>query len=110
LPDRPLANRPRRSRTTCFPCSIWSRSGIGNSFDRDLAPADGCGGPREYNANVAIIRLSICQAPPRAASRRPERLAGFPNGIDGPARSASGHGFPEWAHRVQGRRTMTEPP
>ena len=31
LPDRPLANRPRRSRTPCSPCFIWSRSGIANS-------------------------------------------------------------------------------
>jgi hypothetical protein len=35
LPDRPFANRPRRCRTSCFPCFIWSRSGIGNSFDRN---------------------------------------------------------------------------
>ncbi len=33
LPDRPLANRPRRSRTPCSPCFIWSRSGIANSYD-----------------------------------------------------------------------------
>jgi hypothetical protein len=35
LPDRPFANRPRRCRTSCFPCFIWSRSGIGNSFNRN---------------------------------------------------------------------------
>jgi hypothetical protein len=35
LPDRPLANRPRRCRASCFPCFIWSRSGIGNSFNRN---------------------------------------------------------------------------
>jgi hypothetical protein len=39
---RPALDKPpRRSRVSCFPCFIWSRSGIGNSFDRDLAPADG---------------------------------------------------------------------
>jgi hypothetical protein len=39
LPDRPLANRPRRSRFPCFTCFIWSRSGIANSFNRNPAPA-----------------------------------------------------------------------
>jgi hypothetical protein len=33
-----LGKPPRRSRVSCLPCFIWSRSGIGNSFDRDLAP------------------------------------------------------------------------
>jgi hypothetical protein len=31
LSDLPLANRPRWSRTPCFACFIWSRSGIANS-------------------------------------------------------------------------------
>ena len=32
LPERPLANRPPRSRAPCSPCFIWSRSGIANSI------------------------------------------------------------------------------
>jgi hypothetical protein len=30
-----FTNRPRRSRSPCFTCFIWSRSGIGNSFNRN---------------------------------------------------------------------------
>src|SRR6266566_4467879 len=41
LPDRPLANRPRRSRTPCSPCFIWSRSGIANSYNDNPAPVQG---------------------------------------------------------------------
>ena len=37
-----LGNRPRRSRATWSPCFIWSRSGIGNSVNRNLAPAHRC--------------------------------------------------------------------
>jgi hypothetical protein len=44
LPDRPLGNRPRPSRAPCSTCFIWSRSGIGNSFNRNLAPAEGSKG------------------------------------------------------------------
>jgi len=29
-------------RATCSPCFIWSRSGIGNSVNRNLAPAHRC--------------------------------------------------------------------
>lgn len=35
LPDRPLTNRPRRSRSPCSPCFIRLRLGIGNSFNRN---------------------------------------------------------------------------
>src|SRR6266436_9315587 len=41
LPDRPRTNRPRRSRTPCSPCFIWSRSGIANSYNDNPAPARG---------------------------------------------------------------------
>jgi len=38
---RPVANRPRRSRTPCSPCFIWSRSGIPNFHNDNPAPAQG---------------------------------------------------------------------
>ncbi len=38
-------------------------------FDRDLAPADGCHVRKSYNANMVIIRLSICQAPLQVRAR-----------------------------------------
>src|SRR5580692_1972981 len=36
-----LSGRPCRSLAPCSPCFIWSRSGIRNSFNRNLAPAHG---------------------------------------------------------------------
>ena len=38
---KPPAPVPR----SCSSCFIWSRSGIGNSFNRNLAPARGAGMP-----------------------------------------------------------------
>jgi hypothetical protein len=39
--NRPFSNRPRLSRDPCSPYFIWFRSGIRNSFNHNLAPADG---------------------------------------------------------------------
>src|SRR6266851_3394586 len=49
--DRPLANRPRRSRTPCSACFIRSRSGIANSYNDNPAPAQGA------DARIDIVRL-----------------------------------------------------
>jgi hypothetical protein len=63
LPDRPLANRPRRSRTPCSPCFIRSRSGIANSHNIIPAPAQGAEG-REHI--VLPWQFNGCAAhPPR---------------------------------------------
>ena len=48
---KPAAPVPR----SCSSCFIWSRSGIGNSFNRNLAPAHGPESPRVYDAIAAFI-------------------------------------------------------
>jgi hypothetical protein len=53
------------SRTPCYPCFIWSRSGIANSYNDNPAPAQGAnasaaaaaivGKAITYNMNQAIL-------------------------------------------------------
>src|SRR5438128_6206166 len=63
LPDRPLANRPRRSRTPCSPCFIRSRSGIANSHNDNPAPAQAV----EVREDIVLLwQFNGCAAhPPR---------------------------------------------
>jgi hypothetical protein len=46
----------------------------------------------------------------RASALWPEPVAGFPGGIDGGGEIGVGHGCPERAGGVQGRRNMIDPP
>jgi hypothetical protein len=50
----PLGKPPMPVPRSCYSCFIWSRSGIGNSFNRNLAPAHGPECPRVYDAIAAF--------------------------------------------------------
>ena len=72
LPDRPFANRPRRCRPSCFPCFIWSRSGIGNSFNRNCTrlrvPIS-----RRLQCEYGDCMIIYLSNPPRANGQQADR-------------------------------------
>jgi hypothetical protein len=57
-----LANRPPRSRVTCSPCFIWSRSGFANLPFPAFAPAQRRSMPRGYNTIMAMAWLPTPQS------------------------------------------------
>ena len=66
-----LRKRPRAGLALpCSPCSIWSRSGISNSFDRKRAPVDGALMRRRLHCDYGNGVLSMprvgATAPPSA--------------------------------------------
>ena len=69
----PRPDHPRPSRTPVPPSFIWSRSSIANSFGKQSRTRSRRCRAREYNATMAIMKLSISQAPNNRSEARHDR-------------------------------------